>query len=205
MPQVDPEFLFDFGSPNAYLAHLVLPGIERRTGARFVYRPVLLGGIFRLTGNVSPAESLRDVKNKPAFMQLETARFLRRHGITDYRMNPHFPVNTLQLMRGAVAAQLEDVFMPYVEAVFRAMWAEPRKMDEPEVFRAALVDAGLDAGTLLRRSQEQEVKDRLLQATQDAVARGVFGAPSFFVGQELFFGKDQLRDVEDEILAAGRS
>lgn len=202
MADVKAEFLFDFGSPNAYLCHLVLPDIERRTGVRFTYVPVLLGGIFRLTGNVSPAESLRGIKNKMEFMHLETERFLRRHGITAYRMNPFFPVNTLQLMRGAVAAEAEGVFEPYVEAVFRNMWAEPKKMDDPEVFRAALVEGGLDADLLMARAQDADVKTRLLETTQNAVDRGAFGSPTFFVNGEMFFGKDQLRDVEEEIAAA---
>jgi 2-hydroxychromene-2-carboxylate isomerase len=196
---VQPEFLFDFGSPNAYLSHLLIPGVEQRTGARFKYVPILLGGVFRLTNNKSPIESFKDVKNKLEFQRLEMQRFLKRYGITAFKMNPFFPVNTLQLMRGAVAAEFEGVFMPYVEAMFRNMWAEPKKMDDPEVIRTSLNDAGLPADLLLRRAQEDDVKQRLLANTQAAVERGVFGSPSFFVGEELFFGKDQLRDVEEEI------
>jgi 2-hydroxychromene-2-carboxylate isomerase len=196
---VQPEFLFDFGSPNAYLSHLLIPGVEQRTGARFKYVPILLGGVFRLTNNKSPIESFKDVKNKLEFQRLEMRRFLKRYGITAFKMNPFFPVNTLQLMRGAVAAEMEGVFMPYVDVMFRFMWAEPRKMDDPEIARASLKEAGLDADLLLRRIQDDDVKARLLANTQAAVDRGVFGSPSFFVGDELFFGKDQLRDVEEEI------
>ena len=196
---MQPEFLFDFGSPNAYLSHLLIPGVEQRTGVRFKYVPILLGGVFRLTNNRSPLESFKDVRNKLEFQRLEMQRFLRRHGITAFRMNPFFPVNTLQLMRGAVAAELEGVFASYVDAMFRNMWADPKKMDDPEVFRAALKEAGLDADLLARRVQDDDVKQRLLANTQTAVERGVFGSPSFFVGDELFFGKDQLRDVEEEI------
>ncbi len=197
---MQPEFLFDFGSPNAYLSHLLIPQVEKRTGARFKYVPILLGGVFRLTNNKSPIESFKDIKNKLEFQRIEMRRFLKRHNITAFKMNPYFPVNTLQLMRGAVAAESEGVFMPYVDAMFRYMWAEPRKMDDTEVIRASIKEAGLDADLLLRRSQEDDVKQRLLANTQAAVDRGVFGSPSFFVGNELFFGKDQLRDVEDEIL-----
>jgi 2-hydroxychromene-2-carboxylate isomerase len=196
---VQPEFLFDFGSPNAYLSHLLIPAIEQRTGMRFKYVPILLGGVFRLTNNKSPVESFKDVKNKLEFQRLEMQRFIKRYGITAFKMNPFFPVNTLQLMRGAVAAEMEGVFVPYLEAMFRFMWAEPKKMDDPEVFRAALREAGLDADLILRRVQDDDVKSRLLANTQAAVERGVFGSPSFFVGDELFFGKDQLRDVEEEI------
>jgi 2-hydroxychromene-2-carboxylate isomerase len=196
---VQPEFLFDFGSPNAYLSHLLIPGIEQRTGARFKYVPILLGGVFRLTNNKSPMESFAGIKNKLEFQRVEMQRFLKRHNITAFKMNPFFPVNTLQLMRGAVAAGMEGVFMPYVNAMFRNMWAEPKKMDDPEVFRTVLTAAGLDADLLLRRTQDDDVKQQLLANTQAAVDRGVFGSPSFFVGDELFFGKDQLRDVEEEI------
>jgi 2-hydroxychromene-2-carboxylate isomerase len=196
---VQPEFLFDFGSPNAYLSHLLIPGVEQRTGVRFKYVPVLLGGVFRLTNNKSPIESFAGIKNKPEFQRLEMRRFLKRHNITAFKMNPFFPVNTLQLMRGAVAAESEGVFAPYVDAMFRFMWADPRKMDDPEVIRASLKEAALDADLLLRRIQDDDVKARLLENTQAAVERGVFGSPSFFVGDELFFGKDQLRDVEEEI------
>ena len=194
------EFLFDFGSPNAYLSHLVIPQIERRTGVTFNYVPVLLGGIFKATGNVSPAESLRGIKNKREFMMLEMQRFIRRHGITTFRQNPFFPVNTLMLMRGAVAAQFEGVFEPYVQAGFHHMWEEPKKMDDVDVFRAAFKASGLDADRLIARAQADEVKKRLLELTNDAVDRGAFGSPTFFVGKEMFFGKDQLRDVEESII-----
>jgi 2-hydroxychromene-2-carboxylate isomerase len=194
------EFLFDFGSPNAYLAELVIPSIERRAGVKFDYVPVLLGGIFKATGNVSPAESLRGIKNKLDFMAIETRRFIRRHNITTFRQNPFFPVNTLMLMRGAIAAQLEGVFEPYFRAGFHHMWEEPKKMDDPEVFRAAFKSSGLDAEKLMARAQQDDVKKRLLELTTDAVNRGAFGSPTFFVGKEMFFGKDQLRDVEDSII-----
>jgi 2-hydroxychromene-2-carboxylate isomerase len=194
------EFHFDFGSPNAYLAHRVIPGIEERTGARFRYVPVLLGGVFKATGNRSPAEAFRDVPSKRAFMELETRRFLARHGISDFRHNPFFPVNTLAIMRGAVAARHEGCFERYVEVVFRAMWSEPKKMDEPEIIRSVLEENGLDAGHLLERAQSPEVKQELMRDTEASVARGTFGSPTFFVGGEMFFGKDQLRDVEEEFL-----
>ena len=194
------EFHFDFGSPNAYLAHRVIPEIERRTGARFRYVPVLLGGVFKATGNRSPAEAFRDVPSKRAFMELETRRFLARHGIADFRWNPHFPVNTLTLMRGAVAAQHEGCFERYVELVFHNMWSEPKRMDEREVIRAVLDGNGLDAESLLERAQSPEVKQELVRNTEASVARGTFGSPTFFVGDEIFFGKDQLRDAEEEYL-----
>lgn len=196
------EFHFDFGSPNAYLAHLVIPEIEERTGAKFEYVPVLLGGVFKLTNNRSPAQSMAGIKNRLEYEALERERFVRRHGITQFTWTPFFPVNTLLIMRGAIAAQLDGVFERYVDEMFRHMWAEPKKMDDPEVARAALEESGFDAASLLGRTQDPEVKDRLLANTQASVARGTFGAPTFFVGDEIFFGKDRLRDVEEEIVRA---
>ena len=197
------EFHFDFGSPNAYLCHAVIPAIERRTGARFEYVPVLLGGVFKLTSNQPPMASLKGIRNKPEYQRLETQRFIARHGIERFRFNPHFPVNTLLVMRAAVAADRDGALMAYADAVFRAMWEEGRKMDEPAVARAALDEAGLDGAGLLARAQDQAVKDRLLANTEQSVARGTFGSPTFFVGQEIFFGKDRLREVEEEIARAG--
>jgi 2-hydroxychromene-2-carboxylate isomerase len=199
------QFLFDFGSPNAYLAARVIPDIERRTGAKFDYVPVLLGGIYKLTGNSSPANYLKGIRNKPEYMALETERFIRRHGITTFRRNPFFPVNTLQLMRGAIAAEAEGVFWPYFQAVYHHMWEDPKKMDDADVMRAALASSGIDVNQIVLRSQDSAVKNRLMELTQDAVDRGAFGSPTFFVNGEMFFGKDQLRDVEEEILAQQRA
>lgn len=198
---VSVEFHFDFGSPNAYLAHLVIPAIEQRTGVAFSYVPVLLGGVFKATGNVSPAVSLRGIKNKPEYEALETRRFVARHGITRFTFNPHFPVNTLQIMRGAVASQRLGCFTRYVEAVYAHMWAEPKKMDDPEVIRAALLASRLPAEALLARAADPDVKQELIANTERSVARGAFGSPTFFVGDEIFFGKDRLRDVEEAIEA----
>jgi 2-hydroxychromene-2-carboxylate isomerase len=199
------EFHFDFGSPNAYLSHLIIPDIERRTGAKFVYVPILLGGVFKLTNNRSPAESLVGIRNKPAYQRLETARFVQRHGITEFAPNPFFPVNTLVLMRGAIAAQRKGVFERYVDEVYRHMWAAPKKLDDPDVLRTALVESGLDAERLLALAQTQDVKDELLTNTQSSVERGTFGSPTFFVGDDIYFGKDRLCDVEDAITANSAS
>ena len=195
----NPQFLFDFGSPNAFLSHEAIPAIEKRTGAKFEYVPILLGGIFKATNNKSPAETLAGIKNKREFHALETERFLKRFGVRPYVWNPFFPVNTLNLMRAAVAAQLEGVFEKYVEATFHHMWVEPKKMDDPEVAAKALASSGLDAARLLTRSQDPDVKARLIENTQSAVERGAFGSPTFFVGEEMFFGKEQLREVEEMV------
>jgi 2-hydroxychromene-2-carboxylate isomerase len=202
MVMTDVRFLFDFGSPNAYLAHKVIPQIERRTGARFQYVPVLLGGLFKLTGNRSPAEAFAGIKNKLAYEGLETRRFVQRHGIVGFTSNPYFPVNTLRIMRGAVAAQRLGVFEAYVDAVFHHMWEAPKKMDEPEVIAAALTESGLDAQALVAKAEDPEVKQALIDNTDMAFAAGAFGSPSFLVGDALYFGKDRLRDVEEAIGAA---
>ncbi len=194
------EFQFDFGSPNAYLAEYALPGIEKRTGVKFDYVPVLLGGIYKATNNMSPFDSLRGIRNKPEYNALETQRFLRRHNITKFKQNPFFPVNTLMLMRGAVAAQFENVFEPYFRAAYHHMWEEPKKMDDVETFRKAFISSGIDIDKLIARAQQDDVKKKLIDVTTDAVNRGAFGSPTFFVGTEMFFGKDQLRDVEESIV-----
>jgi len=194
------EFHFDFGSPNAYLAELALPAIEKRTGVKFDYVPVLLGGVYKATNNMSPAESLRGIKNKPEYQALETRRFIARHHITTFKTNPFFPVNTLMLMRGAVAAQFENMFEPYFRAAYHHMWEDPKKMDDLQVFRDAFILSGIDIDLLIARAQQDDVKKKLIDNTADAVARGSFGSPTFFVGKEMFFGKDQLRDVEESIV-----
>lgn len=203
MPTADsPIFWFDFGSPNAWFSHKVLPALEARTGVRFRYVPVLLGGIFKATGNQAPMVAFAGIPAKTAYMHHEMQRFIRRHGLQQFRMNPHFPVNTLALMRTAVAAQEDGLLMPYVDAMFRYMWEEPRKLDDPLVLAGSLVDAGLPAERLLALADTQPIKDRLVANTADAVASGVFGIPSFRVGDELFFGKDSLPDVEAELTSA---
>jgi 2-hydroxychromene-2-carboxylate isomerase len=196
------EFHFDFGSPNAYLSHRIVPEIEQRTGARFRYVPVLLGGVFKATNNRSPGEAFAGIRNKLEYEHQETERFLRRHAITGFNRNPFFPVNTLRIMRGAVAADLDGSLAPYVAAVFHHMWEQPKKMDEPEVIRAALDESGLDGAAILARCEDPRVKQTLIANTDASVARGTFGSPTFFVGNEMWFGKDRLRDVEDAIAAA---
>jgi len=168
---------------------------------KFEYVPVLLGGVYKLTGNRSPAESLAGVKNKPDYERLETERFLKRHGITRFRHNPFFPVNTLTIMRGAIAAQILGVFERFVDEIYRHMWSEPKKLDDPAVLREALLDSGFDAERFAELVQDADVKARLIENTEGSVARGTFGSPTFFVGDEIFFGKDRLREVEELILA----
>lgn len=197
------NFYFDFGSPNAFLCHRVIPQIEQRTGVAVDYVPVLLGGLFKLTGNQSPATAFGHIKNKPQYDALEMRRFITRHGINDFKPNPHFPINSLQLMRGAVAAQELGVFKGYVDTIYDAMWVDGLKLDEPQTAFDALASAGLPAGELLRLSQSPKVKATLANNTQAAFDQGAFGSPSFLVGEELYFGKDRLGEVEEEIVRQG--
>jgi 2-hydroxychromene-2-carboxylate isomerase len=180
----------------------VIPGIEARTGARFAYVPVLLGGVFKATGNRSPMEAFAGIPAKLAYEARERDRFVARHGLTRFAANPYFPVNTLAIMRGAVAAQALGVFEPYVEAVFAAMWEDGQKMDDPAVISRVLTEAGLPSADLIAKTGDPAVKDRLAANTAAAVARGVFGSPSFLVGDELYFGKDKLGEIEAAVTGA---
>ena len=182
------EFFYDFGSPTVYLAATQLPDIAASVGATIDWRPMLLGGVFKSTGNQSPVV----VPAKAAYMNNDLKRFAKRYGVP-FRFNPHFPINTLALMRGAVAYQ-DDVVVSssYRDAIFRAIWVEARNLNEPDVIGQVLSDAGLDPAELMNRIGQQTVKDQLIANTEEAVNRGVFGAPTFFVGEQMFFGQDRL-------------
>ena len=199
MNSVPVQFMFDFGSPNAYLCHKVLPAIEARTGAAFEYVPILLGGLFKLSNNRSPAEAYAAIPNKRAYDELEIQRFVQTHGLSRFRFNPHFPVNTLKIMRGAVAAQAMGCAPAYVDAMFAAMWEQGLNLDEVDEITAVLRAAQLDPAALLDKSQAPDIKVRLQANTLLAFERGAFGSPTFFVGEEMFFGKDRLREVEEQI------
>lgn len=193
------DFIFDFGSPNAYLAWKALPGICARTGAAVNLVPCLLGGIFKITGNQAPNLAFGNIKGKLAYENLETQRFVRKHGLAEFRFNPNFPVNTLMIMRGLVAARRMGVGDRYLEVVLRAMWEQGLKMDDPAVAAQALSAGGLDARAILEATQDPEVKAELMANTEAAAARGAFGIPTFFVGDEMFFGKERLGQVEEEV------
>lgn len=198
------EFHFDFGSPNAYLSHLVIADIEKRTGEKIHYVPVLIGGVFKATGNASPAVTLAGIKNKGEYQGIETERFLKKHNITCYERNPFFPVNTLQIMRGAIFAQGQGYFEQYVDEVYRHMWSEPKKMDEVDIIRSALDSSGLPGDEIITGTQDPAVKSALIGNTERSVEMGSFGSPTFYVDNEIFFGKDKLVDVEEEINARQR-
>ena len=194
------ELIFDFGSPNAYLAMKALPKLLDRTGADLLITPCLLGGIFKATGNKAPMVQYADAPAKLAYENLEMRRFIEKHGLHKFRLNPHFPVNTLTIMRGAIVADDEGVLDDYIDAVNRAMWEDALKMDDTEVIATFLSANGFGGPALLARTQEPEIKAKLVANTEAAVARGVFGIPTFFVGDAMFFGKDRLGQVEEALL-----
>ncbi|MBL4908339.1 MAG: 2-hydroxychromene-2-carboxylate isomerase [Sneathiella sp.] len=197
---VNVSFHFDFASPNSYMSNKLVPGIEKRTGVKFDYFPVLLGGIFKLTNNQAPFVTYNEVKNKPDYLRIEMARFIRDHGLSDFRMNESFPINTVKLMRGAIVAQREGFLDKYLDSVLNDMWERNLNMGDPEVMAKALSDAGLDAELIMARINDQDVKDKLIENTSKSVEMGVFGCPTIFVGDEMFFGKDRMDAVEQEIL-----
>ncbi len=190
----DIEFYYDFGSPNAYFVHKVLPAIAHEHGRKVIYRPVLLGGIFKATNNQPPMMAFKDVDHKLDYMRVEIARFIKRHKLP-FTFNPHFPVMTIATMRGAVFAQGKPWEKSYIEAVFDAIWVDGKKMDDPEVIGPVLAAAGLPVDEIFAATQTPEVKGELADLTAAAVARKVFGAPTMFVGDEMFFGKDSLDDL----------
>ena len=198
------EFHFDFGSPNTYFCHRVIPEIEARTGGAFDYVPVLLGGIFKATNNRSPMEQFAGVKNKSEYQALETERFIARHGISEYRKNPHFPVNTLHLMRGAVFARQKKYYKDYIDAVYKCMWEQGLNMADVDVIREALSEAGLPAEDIVAGTQGPVVKQALIDNTAASVERGSFGSPTFYVGDQIYFGKDKLLEVEQAIMESAR-
>jgi len=193
------DFIFDFGSPNAYLAWKVLPGIAARSNAQVNLIPCLLGGLFKLTGNQAPMTAFGNVKGKLEYERLETQRFIDGHGLRSFLFNPHFPINTLLIMRGWLAARRANVGEVYFEAVLEAMWEDGQKMDDPLVVAGVLRTAGLDAKAILDAAQDPGIKAELAAYTDAAAARGAFGIPTFFVGDEMFFGKERLGQVEEEV------
>ena len=193
------EFIFDFGSPNAYYAYKALPPILERTGAELKLVPCLLGGIFKSTGNQAPMMAFGNIKGKLEYDRIEIQRFITKHNLTDFRFNPNFPVNTLILMRAAIVAELDGRLTEYVEAGLKHMWEDGLKMDDPDVFVKAMTESGFDGAALLERTQDPDVKAKLVENTAAAVERGSFGIPTFYVGEEMFFGKERLGQIEEEL------
>jgi 2-hydroxychromene-2-carboxylate isomerase len=188
------EFFFDVVSPTAYVAHKRLPAIAAATGATVRYRPMLLGGVMKATGNAPPFS----VPAKGAYFGVDLNRYIQKHAVP-FTMNPHFPINSLSLMRAAAGLEGAPHFAEFVDAMFDAMWLEPRNMGDAATAAAAMREAGLDADAILAVAESQEAKDRLKATTEEAVSRGAFGAPTFFVGDEMFFGQDRLDWVEEAL------
>lgn len=193
----DIDFIFDFGSPNAYLVHNVLPQAAAEIGVKVNYKLCLLGGIFKSTNNQAPMQAFAQIDNKLAYERLEFNRFVERHGLHAFKWNPHFPVITVTLMRGALVAEEEGALMPYIEAGLTTVWEEGENMADKDVYAAALTRHGLDGAHYLARAQEPGIKQRLIENTADVVARGAFGVPTFYVGGEMFFGKERLEQVTE--------
>jgi len=195
------DFIFDFASPNAYLAYKALPPILARTGAELNLIPCLLGGIFKSTGNQAPMLAFGSIKGKLEYDQLEMRRFIEKHELSDFKFNPHFPVITLLMMRAALVAELDGRLIEYVEAGLKMMWEDGLKMDDPAVFVEAMSGAGFNGAALAERTQDPVIKAKLAENTEAAVARGAFGIPTFYVGEEMFFGKERLGQVDDALSA----
>ena len=190
------EFFFDLGSPTTYLAYTQLPGICAETGSQLAYQPILLGGIFKATGNASPIT----IAAKGRYMLQDLARYAKRYGVP-LTFNPHFPINTLTLMRAVTGIQLHqpERFIDFIDCLFRALWVDGRNLGDPPVVAQVLAEHGFDPAQVLELTQDEAVKDALKHKTEEAIARGVFGAPSLFVGQQLFFGQDRLDFVREAL------
>lgn len=195
------EFFFDYGSPWSYYAFTQVEKVAQAAGGDVLYRPMLLGGVFKATGNRSPAETSADVPAKRAYSRLEFERFAAHYGIP-FRHNPHFPINTMSLMRGAAWAELDGRLLPYSRAIFEAMWVEPRNLGDAGELRPVLAAAGIDPAAFMAAIERADVKQRLRDTTDEAVRRGVFGAPTFFVGDAMYFGQDRLPFVAEALRRA---
>lgn len=193
------DFIFDIASPNAYFCHQLIPGFEDRTGVKFNYIPCLLGGIMKLSGNQPPFVAYAEIKNKNDYQLIEIERFVKQHNLIKYKFNSNFPMNTVQVQRGALAAQELGIFDEYLESMLRAMWEENKNLSDLDVLQATLVENNLDAESIIKIVTSQECKDKLIANTSDAVERGAFGVPTFFFNDQIFFGKDHLHQLEEYI------
>lgn len=197
------DFIFDFASPNGYLAYHALKDVSARTGADVNYIPCLLGGIFKLTGNQAPFVAFAEIKGKNEYGMLEIQRYIKKYGLTKFKMNEHFPLNTVMLQRGALVAEQDGKLTEYIDACLASVWEENKKMDDKDVFAAELTAKGFDGTNILERTQDPEIKQKLIDNTAAAVERGTFGIPTFYVGDEIFFGKERVGQVEEEVVARG--
>ena len=193
------DFIFDFASPNAYFCHKLIPIIEDRTDVSFNYIPCLLGGIFKLSGNQPPFMAFADIPNKNAYQMIEIERFVKQHELTKYQFNSNFPINTVQIQRGSIAAQELNVFDQYLDVVITAMWEDNKNLNDLDILKATLNENNMDVEAIFNIVNSQECKDRLIANTSAAVERGAFGVPTFFLDNQIFFGKDHLYQLEEYI------
>jgi 2-hydroxychromene-2-carboxylate isomerase len=193
------DFIFDIASPNAYFCHQLIPGFEERTGVKFNYVPCLLGGIMKLSGNQPPFVAFADIKNKNNYQFIEIERFIKQHKLDKYKFNSHFPQNTVNVQRGALAAQELGIFDEYIEVMICAMWEEDKNLSDLDVLQETLINNKLDAGAIIKIVTSQECKDKLIKNTSEAVDKGAFGVPTFFIDEQIFFGKDHLYQLEEYI------
>ena len=193
------DFIFDFASPNAYFCHKLIPIIEDRTDVSFNYIPCLLGGIFKLSGNQPPFMAFADIPNKNAYQMIEIERFVKQHELTKYQFNSNFPINTVQIQRGSIAAQELNVFDQYLDVVITAMWEDNKNLNDLDILKATLNENNMDVEAIFNIVNSQECKDKLIANTSAAVERGAFGVPTFFLDDQIFFGKDHLYQLEEYI------
>ena len=193
------DFIFDFASPNAYFCHKLIPIIEDRTDVSFNYIPCLLGGIFKLSGNQPPFMAFADIPNKNAYQMIEIERFVKQHELTKYQFNSNFPINTVQIQRGSIAAQELNVFDQYLDVVITAMWEDSKNLNDLDILKATLNENNMDVEAIFNIVNSQECKDKLIANTSAAVERGAFGVPTFFLDDQIFFGKDHLYQLEEYI------
>ena len=192
------DFIFDFASPNAYLCHKAIQNLEKTHNIKFNYVPCLLGGIMKLSNNQPPMVTLAEIPNKMKY-EFDTAfnRFMREHSITKFKMNEHFPVNTISLIRGAIVAQKNNFFDAYVEIVLSGLWEQSLKLDSPETLHELLIKNDCHADLVIEGIAKEEIKEELIANTSEAVEKGAFGIPTFFVADEMFYGKDSLRELKE--------
>ena len=193
------DFIFDVASPNTYFAHKLVPDFEKRTGAKFNYIPCLLGGIHKLSNNQPPFIAYADCKNKSDYQMIEVERFVKQHQLSKYKFNSHFPPVTIQVQRGAIAAQELGIFNEYFECVIAAMWENDKNISDIDVLQEILKENNFDVASIMNIVTSQECKDKLIANTDKAVSRGAFGAPTFFFEDQIFFGKDHLYQLEEYI------
>ena len=193
------DFIFDVASPNMYFCHKLIPDLKARTGVEFEYIPCLLGGIMKLSGNQPPFVAFAEIPNKNKYQLIEIERFIKQHQLKEFKFNSNFPMNTVQIQRGALAAIELGIFDEYLEIILEAMWEKNLNLADIDIFQSALSENNIDAGSIMEIITSQDCKDKLIANTTDAVNRGAFGVPTFFFENQIFFGKDHLHQLEEYI------